>query len=278
MLLLLILACTGQPVEASPAEPVAVARAPEPAPPPVWPAAGAPLRLVEAPTHTGRPLRVVIDAGHGAPGNLGNTSVRCEHESDFTRRTQDALLARLAPSPGLTLQAGRPSEGLRTYDERIAAWAAWKADAVISLHSDTREGAGWTRSPTTGCWEEHGANGFAVLYSDEGRAPLVTARLALARAVATRMAEAGIPPYPGEDYPGLYDPDPQVAGAFVDRHIPGKRIRMLRGTRVPLVIVETHQAVDPDEVARWDEPATLDAVASALHAAVLDASQAGSVP
>lgn len=271
--LLLIAACSRAPAgvpppEAAPAP--ALAEVPMP-PPPAWPAAGAPLQAVSAPPPGETALRVVIDAGHGAPGNLGNTSVRCEREADFTRRTQDALLARLAPRPGLSLRAGRPSEALRSYDERIKAFNDWKADAVISLHSDTRAGLGWSRSATTGCWEGPGATGFAVLYADEGGAEIVAARWRLAAAVARRLAEAGFPAYPGDDYGGLYAPDPEVPGVFVDRHEPGQRIRMLRTLRVPLVIVETHQAVDPDEVARWEEPATLDAFASALYAAVLDA-------
>ncbi len=261
-----------------PSPPVVVAAAQEAPPPvtaapapPVWPAEGAPLVLPSPPTWTGRPLRVVIDAGHGAPKNLGNTSVRCEREADFTRRTQDAVLERLRPLPGLTLRAGRPDEALRTYDERIVAFEAWKADAVISLHSDARAGDGWTVSPSTGCYQGEGASGFAVLYSDEGASSRVLARQRLARAVGRRLAEAGFLAYSGADYVGLYAPDPEMAGVFLDRHEPGQRIRMLRGVDVPLVIVETHQAVDPMEVARWDEPATLDAFAAALHAAVVDA-------
>jgi N-acetylmuramoyl-L-alanine amidase len=214
---------------------------------------------------------VVIDAGHGEPGNLGNTSVTCEREADFTRRTQDAVLARLAAAPGLSLRAGRPTAALRTYDDRIASFEAWGADAVLSLHSDTREGDGWEIAPTTGCFAGLGAAGFAVLYSDEGASARVEPRRRLARAVARRLVEAGFPAYGGADYRGLYAPDPGAAGAFLDRHAPGRRIKMLRRPRVPVVIVETHQAVDPDEVARWNEPGTLDAFAAALDAAVRDA-------
>jgi N-acetylmuramoyl-L-alanine amidase len=58
-------------------------------------------------------------------------------------------------------------------------------------------------------------------------------------------------------------------GVFVDRHPKGKRIRMLRGTGVPTIIVETHQAFDPDEAERWTESATLDAFAAAVRAAVV---------
>jgi N-acetylmuramoyl-L-alanine amidase len=235
---------------------------------PVWPAPGAPLARVSVATR--HPARVVIDAGHGAPDNLGNTSVRCEREADFTRRAQDAVLARLAGLPGLTLLAGRPSAALVAYRARVRTFEQWRADAVISLHSDTRAGDGWTVSSATGCWEGRGAAGFSVLYSDEGTPDRVDRRRRLARAVARRMIEAGFPAYGGADYPGLYAPDPEQAGAFVDRHAPGKRILMLHVPTVPVVIVETHEAVDPDEVARWDEPATLDAFAAAVDAAVQD--------
>lgn len=160
----------------------------------------------------------------------------------------------------------------------MRAFDAWKADAVISLHSDTREGDGWARSDATGCYQGLGAPGFAILYSDEGDSSRVEPRRALARAVGRRMAEAGFLAYDGADYPGLYAPDERVAGVFVDRHAPKKRIRMLRGVRVPLVIVETHQAVDPREVARWSEPQTLDAFSAAIYAAVIDATGGDPVP
>lgn len=283
MLIVLVLAaCSDLPAEAPASALVAEAAVERatlaPAETPGWPAAGAPLRAIPAPAWSGRPLRLVVDAGHGAPGNLGNTSVRCEQEADFTRRTQDAVIERLRPRPDLALLAGRPSDALRSYDDRIVAFDAWKADAVISLHSDTRAGDGWTVSPTTGCYEGLGATGFAVLYSDEGADRRVGARQRLARAVGRRLAEAGFPPYGGVDYTGLYAPDTETAGVFLDRHAPSKRIRMLRGLAVPLVIIETHQAVDPAEVDRWNEPATLDAFAAALHAAVIDAALAATAP
>ena len=169
LLPLALLACTG-PLETLPAsDTTAPVAAPEPAPkeappPPVWPAAGAPLTRLPAPAWDGPPLRVVVDAGHGAPGNLGNTGFRCEREADFTRRAQDAVLARLGSWAALSLRAGRPTEALVPYDDRIAAFHAWDADAVLSLHSDTRAGDGWTLSEETGCYAGTGAPGFSVLY------------------------------------------------------------------------------------------------------------------
>jgi N-acetylmuramoyl-L-alanine amidase len=43
---------------------------------------------------------------------------------------------------------------------------------------------------------------------------------------------------------------------------------MLRRPQVPSVIIETHNAPDEREVARWDETRTLDAFADAVRAGV----------
>lgn len=235
----------------------------------VWPEAGAGLRALAPLPSPGRRLRIIIDAGHGAPGNVGNTSVRCELEQDFTRRVQDEVVARLVRAPELEVRAGRPDAALVDYGARITAFDGWPADAVVSLHSDARAGDGVELHPVTGCWSVRGAAGFSVLFSDEGPPGLTAARERLAREVAGAMTEAGFAPYSRGYSDGLYG---TVAdGVFVDRHAKGKRIRMLRGTHVPTVIVETHQAFDPEEAERWTEPATLDAFAAALRRAVVAA-------
>ena len=234
-----------------------------------WPERGAVLRALAPLPSPSHRLRILIDAGHGAPGNPGNTSVRCEAEQDFTLRVQDAVVARLAAAPELDVRAGRPGTALLDYGARIAAMEAWPADAVVSLHSDAREGDGVVVDPSTGCWSARGAAGFSVLFSDEGSPALAAGRERLAREVAGAMAEAGFGAYTlgysTDAYGAVAD------GVFVDRHAKGKRIRMLRGPQVPSVIVETHQAFDPDEVERWTEPATLDAFAAALRRAVVAA-------
>lgn len=241
-----------------------------PLPVPVWPAAGAPLNDVSAALPADwAGFRVVVDAGHGAVGNDGNTSVRCEEEQDFTRRTADALAERLVAAGGLEVRRTRPDAKLVSYNARITLAEGWPADALIGLHSDARDSQRMAPDPM-GCSGNRGSHGFSVLYSDEGSAELVAARLRLARAIAARMVEAGFPAYVWNGYADLYDGDPEHPGVFLDRHIPRKRIKMLRVPQVPAVIVETHQALDPDEVLRWDEPRTNDVFAQALRAALID--------
>lgn len=250
--------------------PVAIA-APPPPVLPVWPAAGAPLIDVDAGfPATWTPARLLIDPGHGAPGNDGTTTIRCEAEQEFTRRTADAVMARLDGDPRLLVRDTRPDAALVPYPARLHLAVDWRADAMISLHADAREGDDPGTDPETGCHETHAAYGFAVLWSDEGEATLVSDRHRLALAVASRMIGAGFPPYGGRDYAGLYEGDPAHAGVFVDRHVPRKRVMMLRRSPVPTVIIETHQSTDRLEVARWDEPATLDAFAAVLRAAMVD--------
>jgi N-acetylmuramoyl-L-alanine amidase len=149
--------------------------------------------------------------------------------------------------------------------ERANSWS----DLMISLHSDVRSAERAQIDPTTGCRSVDYAHGFSVLWSDEGPAPLIPRRQALARALGQQLLTAGFTPYDGADY-GVYEADSEVAGVFVDRHEPDKRIRLLRRPTVPSVIIETHHALDADEVARWSEEETLDSFASALRAGVIE--------
>jgi N-acetylmuramoyl-L-alanine amidase len=124
--------------------------------------------------------------------------------------------------------------------------------------------------PTLGCSGNRGSHGFSVLYSDEGPAEVAAERRLLAQALAARMVEAGFPAYVWNGYADLYDGDPTHPGVFVDRHVPKQRIKMLRAPHVPSVIIETHQALDAEEVLRWDEPRTHDVFAAAVRAALVD--------
>jgi N-acetylmuramoyl-L-alanine amidase len=261
--MILLFACAvaaGGPPDA-PAPAVAVVAAA-----PAWPASGAPLKILDVAPSSGR-VRVLVDAGHGTLGNDGNTSVRCEKESAFTLRAQDELARRLARIPAFDVEVTRKGAATPSYDDRLLQMEKWPADAVISLHSDARIGDPSGADPKTGCPYAENASGFSVLYSDEGDPKLVTARLSLARQVASRMTEAGFHAYIGPDYNQRYIMD-ATPGVWVDRHPDAQRIKMLRRSKVPLVIVETHQALDPDEVLRWDEPRTYDAFAAAIGAAI----------
>ncbi|MEZ4238809.1 MAG: N-acetylmuramoyl-L-alanine amidase [Myxococcota bacterium] len=265
MLLLLALACHA-PERASSALPDPPSRIAVPAAP-AWPAPGA-LRLLAPRTPPGwRRPRLVLDPGHGAPGNEGNTSVACRHEADEMLRVARAL--RPALQGAFDVRMSRDGE-LVGYRERIAAAATWGAAALVSLHSDAREGSGYGVDAQTGCPTSDGGRGFAVLWSDEGPDALVAGRQRLARAVAARLRQTGFLPYEA-GYDALYGADPEHPGVSVDRHEPAQRIAMLRRPAMPSVIVETHQALDPADVARWDQPETLLAFGAALRAGVIDA-------
>jgi N-acetylmuramoyl-L-alanine amidase len=265
-MLFLLVACAS--VVDFPAPPPSSLPAPEtlaaPPPVPAWPAAGA----LSTPTPSPVAMRLLLDAGHGASGNSGNTNCKGESEQDVMRRVTDAVAATLV-ADGIPLTRTRPDAAPVSYDTRLQL--ANQHDLLISLHSDTRAGPeqGWL-DQAAGTWWTGGAAGFAVLWSDEGGTALVEQRLALARALARQLSAVGFLAYPGADYSGLYDPDPATPGVFVDRHQPAQRIRLLRRPKVPSVIIETHEAHDCEEVARWEEPATTTSFARALEAALLE--------
>jgi len=170
------------------------------------------------------------------------------------------------------VRLSRERGALVEYADRLADAEAWGADAFVSLHSDVRgHTERWSPGPERACPIALEAPGFAVLYSDEGDPALADHRLALGRAVARRMLEAGFLPYGGADYTGIYAADPEARGVFVDRHTPEQRIFVLRRTGMPAVLVETHNALDPREATRWRAPETLDAFAAAIAAALGDA-------
>lgn len=235
---------------------------------PLWPSPGAPLSPIDVVVPEGfGTRRIVVDAGHGAPNNGGNTSCGGEREQDVTLRHARGLAERLAKVGAFDVRLARDG-ALVPYADRLSAANAWKADAFLSLHTDAR--AGEVAFQQAGHWCTDGADGLAVLWSDEGAAGLVGARQALARAITRRSAQTGLLPYGGADYGGLYEPDAEALGAFLDRHEARRRIMVLRRSQVPTVIIETHNALDPDEPARWEESATQDAFASAVAAALID--------
>lgn len=137
-----------------------------------------------------RTARIVIDAGHGAAGNHGTEDAFCEHEEEHTKRTQDAVAAWLAQQPGVEVKRTRTTDAPVSYAARMKQMNAWRADAVIAVHSDARAADEWWRDAETGCWRSRGGNGFAVLYSDEGDAAIVKKRRALAATRSRALRES----------------------------------------------------------------------------------------
>jgi N-acetylmuramoyl-L-alanine amidase len=238
-----------------------------------WPGERAALTVAAAAFPPGFGVaRVMIDPGHGAPGNRGNSSSFCVDEQDAMLAVAEALQVRLEATGHVEARLSRPAGELVEYADRIADAEAFGADAFVSLHSDVRGHAErWSPAPGQSCAVSGDAPGFAVLYSDEGDGGLVDRRLSLGRAVARRMEEAGFLAYGGAEYAGIYAGDELARGVFVDRHAPDQRIFLLRRTGMPAVLVETHNALDPREARRWETGETLDAFAAAVAAALADA-------
>jgi N-acetylmuramoyl-L-alanine amidase len=213
--------------------------------------------------------RIVIDAGHGAAENRGNTSCFCVAEQDFTLAAADRIAARLEATGHFEVKQTRQGQERVAYPERVDDAEAFAADAFVSIHSDVRgHSLRWWPTPEASCPITFGATGFSVLYSDEGGTELVDARLDLARAIAKRLNSAGFKPYSsGYD---LYETDP-IAGVFLDRHAPEQRIFVLRRPSMPSVILETHNALDPRDAEAWTEGPTVDAAGDALAGALVDA-------
>src|SRR5687768_8262687 len=149
---LLLLACApSDRVEVPRPPPAAVAI-------PAWPVAGSPLWLLAPRVPAGR-YRVMLDPGHGAPNNDGNTGVRCQKEAEEMLRIGGRVMDRLHRPGGLELRSTRPEGRVTDYGTRIR-WANGWSNLLISLHSDARSGVSWGTDPTTGCNRSEGASGF----------------------------------------------------------------------------------------------------------------------
>ncbi len=236
--------------------------------PAAWPAPDATLHAPQLPSTPAHKIRVFVDAGHGAPDNEGNHGCSCQAEQDHTLRVAQHLAFVLAATGRFEVKLSRTTDFPR-YQARIAAAEAWRADVIISLHSDARgEAHGFPGADGGTCWRNPDAPGIAVLWNDEG--PAFSAREKLGRAVGTRLREAGFPAYSGIDYGDLYRHDDHEPSGWIDTRPMKKRVYFLRASAIPTVIIETHHALDVLEVARWEELATVDAFAFAVGAAVLD--------
>jgi N-acetylmuramoyl-L-alanine amidase len=240
---------------------------------PTWPKTGAGLKVLDigARETLARKKRIYLDPGHGSVGNTGNKGCFCQLEEDFTLRVAHRLAADLMATGFFEVQLSRQGEARVDYQTRVNVASEW-ADAYVSLHSDARGGyTTWSPKAGQSCPRNTGHHGFSVLWSGEGDASLRASRKRLADGLSNRLTEAGFAPYAGTDYDGLYAGDVDHPGSFVDTHEPGQRILVLRRPTIPSVIIETHQALDVSEVARWREVSTLEAFSAAVTAGLLDA-------
>lgn len=213
---------------------------------------------------------MVIDAGHGSRGNEGNHGCACQLEQEHTLSVAQHVALQLQASGRFEVQLSRHSGETPSYRTRIAAAERFRAEIIVSIHSDAR---GWPTSHLIKgdevCWANPDDPGFAVLWNDEGEARF--GRQHLGRVMGRRLREAGFLPYDGYHYSSLYEHDTEEPSAWIDRRPIRKRVYFLRASTIPTVIIETHHALDSAEVARWDEATTVSAFSSAVGAAVLEA-------
>jgi N-acetylmuramoyl-L-alanine amidase len=236
---------------------------------PVWPMPLAPLKQLALPKAS-RKYRVLVDAGHGAPGNEGNTSLHCEKERDVMRQVAFGLATRLSLMGPFEVRLSRDGEEQPSYAARKQLAEAWPADVVVSLHSDVRGESQPYVEPGCTSQRNDGRPGFSVLWSSEAASALAARRRALAWAMTGALTEAGFTPYGGEEYGGLYLTETEHKGSFINDETSGKRIWFLRKLDVPTIIIETHHALDYEEVARWREMRTRNVFAFAVARGLLD--------
>lgn len=237
----------------------------------VWPHPDAKLDVVKVEKPASR-VRVVVDAGHGSKGNHGNIGCHCQYEADETLVEAHELARRLRTLGFSVLETRTTPEG-PSYKARIAAIEKFAPHAVVSLHTDARADAFPREASADGgvCWHNSSDPGFSVLWSDEGSPSIVTARERLGRSLSLSLAKSGFGVYSGEDYGSLYRTD-ETPGCFIDARPMKQRVYFLRATQAaPVVIIETHHALDSLEMARWHDSHTHDAFAAAVATGLLDA-------
>ena len=221
---------------------------------------------VDFPDNYGR-LVVVLDAGHGSPtaGTDGNVSVRCEAEMDHTFRVTQRLKAAMEATGHFRVLETRPAGTRIGLSERHEVAEQADADLLLSIHSDWRGGGTKVADAYDGrpCMHSEEDPGFSVLYSGQGEEPLRGRRLDLARVIAQQMVARDFEPYDGEKYYNYYTAD-KVDGVFRD----GRGLLLLRRPTMPSVIIETHHALDTDDVALWQQAATVDKFVDAVLTAL----------
>lgn len=270
-----LIGCVPQPASGVSLEPAELAEQPAEAAlaveaPVAWPDSSAALHhpVLEVPEGF-EVQEVFVVAGHGTRGGEGNLGSWCVREQDFTLRAAQSLSALLDATGQFVAIQARTGTQRPSYRSRLRHLERSGATAMIELHSDARADAMTANAVSEDgetCWRDDGEPGFTILVADRDAGPqLVARRLALARSLATAMADAGFPPWVGDNYQGLYEAD-EVPGVWLDR----RNLFMLRKPRVPSVIIETHNAKDGRETLRWEEPQTHDAFGRAMIAGLID--------
>jgi N-acetylmuramoyl-L-alanine amidase len=218
-----------------------------------------------------RKYKIFIDAGHGSKNNTGNYSTFCTDEQDYTLLVAGSLAEYLKKSGRFKVRVSREKNRKVGYRQRLKSARVWKADVIISIHSDAR-GQVTFWQPVAGkvCRKNLYDAGFAVLWADNRGKRLNRQRRKLARKIAQKMLQAGFLAYDGNDYIGLYEKDVNTPGVFVERHLPGQRILFLNKPKIPSVIIETHHALDPREELLWRREKTLEIFATSLEAALVE--------
>src|SRR5258706_11712855 len=118
-----------------------------------WPGAEAVLTAAEVrfPRGSGV-LKVMIDPGHGAPGNRGNSSCFCVDEQGAMLELAEGLRDRLEATAHVEVRLTRERGRIASYEGRVEDAAAWGARAFISLHSDVRGRIDrWSPAPGRSC-------------------------------------------------------------------------------------------------------------------------------
>ncbi len=263
-MLLLAIACT------APEPPPPPPHVPEPGPSNAWPSPDVVFVPPDIVVPEGFGQRsVFVTAGHGTGRNVGNTGCRCQLEQDFTLRASHDLAEQLRGLGLFDVTEARTGKQRPSYRSRLRHLKRSGADVMVELHSDYRGGDHYrvTGQHESGewCYATTDTPGLAVLVSDEGPDALREGRITLARAVAGALWEAGFAYFDGYQYGEQYDGD-TMPGVYLDR----RGLMMLRRPEVPSILIETHNALDPNEVARWDEPRTQDLFFRAVTKGLVD--------
>lgn len=232
--------------------------APDRADTPVWPAPGAPLSPPPLRPAFGPRKKVMLSAGHGTGTNIGNIGAHGQVEEETTLEVVLDLAERLEALDRFDIVLSRDVGERPSYQRRVDRAEALGVDVLVELHTDSRgDPTVWANNPDRVIYRDDHQPGFSILYRDKDS--IREERASFARTVATSMAQAGFPPYGGENYTGLFDLDP-TPGAFQDR----RYLFMLRKPSMPSVIVELHNAIDYEESLRWREDRVKEAFAWAM--------------